>query len=159
MHPRAREFKKQAEAAYDITVEIREFPEGTKTAGDAAAAIGCDLAQIVKSIVMIANGEMIVLLASGKNRVSEEKLATEFDVSQDSVRSANADEVRETIGWSIGGVPPFCHETPVPVYLDETLTEYETVWAAAGTSEAVFGISPSTLRRNADATRVDVFDR
>lgn len=108
---------------------------------------------------MIADDEVIVLLTSGANRVSEEKLATELDVPQETVRSANADEIRERIGWSIGGVPPICHETQTSMFLDETLTEYDTVWAAAGTPRAVFPVSPATLRRIAGTTQVDVFDR
>jgi prolyl-tRNA editing enzyme YbaK/EbsC (Cys-tRNA(Pro) deacylase) len=99
--------------------------------------------------------EPVVVVMSGANRVSEDKLAAIRDVDESTVSMADADTVREIVGWSIGGVPPFCHDTSVPVYLDETLQSFETVWAAAGTPEAVFPIAPDRLRELADAQPVD----
>lgn len=155
MHPRAEEFARCARAEYGLDVDVHEFPEGTKTAADAAAAIGCQLAQIASGIVMDADG-LVVVITSGANRVSEEALAALRDVPVSAVGTADADVVRETLGWSIGGVPPVCHETAVPVYLDETLLSFETVWAAAGTPDAVFPIDPARLGEIAGATVVDV---
>lgn len=151
MHPRAEEFRRVADEQYGFEVDVHEFPEGTKTAADAAEAIGCEVAQIASSIVFVADGEVVVSVTSGANRVSEARLADELGVDPADVRTANADEIKETLGWSIGGVPPFCHETAVPVLFDETLAEFDTVWAAAGTPETVFPISPDDLREYADA--------
>lgn len=155
MHPRARSFAERAAAEHDLEVDVHEFPEGTKTAADAADAIGCDVAQIASSLAFRAP-DLVVVVTSGANRVSESRLADLRDVSESEVAMADADDVRETLGWSIGGVPPFCHETDVPMYLDETLTGFETVWAAAGTPEAVFPIAPDRLEALAGAAVVDV---
>lgn len=154
MHERAREFAGRASEEYGFTVDVHEFPEGTKTAADAAAAIGCDVAQIASSLAFVVNGTLVIVVTSGANRVSETKLSAIFGA--DEVRMAEADEIRQTLGWSIGGVPPFCHDTDVPVLFDETLQEYETVWAAAGTPSAVFPIAPDELIRHADAESVDI---
>jgi len=151
MHPRAAEFTERAREELGFDVEVHEFPEGTKTAEDAAEAIGCDVAQIASSIAMVAD-ELVVVVTSGANRVSEHRLADLRDADPDGVRLAEADEIKETLGWSIGGVPPFLHDTDVPVYLDETLTGFETVWAAAGTPEAVFPVSPERIEELSGAT-------
>ncbi len=155
MHRRAAAFAERAEQEHGFTVDVHEFPAGTKTAHDAAAAVDCDIAQIASSLVFTAP-EPVVVVTSGANRVSEEKLAAVHGVAESAVAMADADAVRETIGWSIGGVPPFCHDAAVPVYLDDTLREFETVWAAAGTPEAVFPIPPERLREFADARPADV---
>lgn len=155
MHNRAKAFAERANEAYGFAVDVHEFPEGTKTAADAAAAIGCDVAQIASSLVFTIP-DPVVVITSGANRVSEEKLATACGVAESAVEMAAAGTVRETTGWSIGGVPPFCHDRSIPVYLDETLSGFETVWAAAGTPEAVFPIAPERLRGFAGAEPVDV---
>jgi prolyl-tRNA editing enzyme YbaK/EbsC (Cys-tRNA(Pro) deacylase) len=154
MHPRAETFAQRA-AELGVDVEVEEFPEGTKTAADAARAVGCDVGQIASSLAFDADG-LVVVVTSGANRVDESKLAERRDVAPAAVEMADPDEIRETLGWSIGGVPPFCHDTAVPVYLDETLLEFETVWAAAGTPEAVFPIAPERIRTLSDATPADV---
>jgi prolyl-tRNA editing enzyme YbaK/EbsC (Cys-tRNA(Pro) deacylase) len=156
MHERAAEFSERAADEYDFDVEVHEFPEGTKTAADAAEAIGCDVAQIASAIALVADGQLVVSITSGANRVSHAKLATLRGVDEADVRMAEADEVKGTLGWSIGGVPPFCHATAVPVYLDETLQGFETVWAAAGTPEAVFPIAPDRLVELSGADPVDL---
>jgi len=156
MHPRAEEFAKAALERHGIEVEVREFPEGTKTAADAAEAIGCELAQIASSLVFVADGDPVVVVTSGANRVSESKLAALNGVDANQVRTADPGEVSDATGWSIGGVPPFCHDGDLPVYMDETLAGFQTVWAAAGTPEAVFPIAPERIRRIADADVVDV---
>lgn len=155
MHPRARAFAERARDTHGFDVDVQEFPEGTKTADDAASAIGCDVAQIASSLVFSVPA-FVVVVTSGANRVDEAKLAALRDVPEADVTMADAEEIRETIGWSIGGVPPFCHETRVPVYVDETLAEFETVWAAAGTPEAVFPLAPDRLRELARGQFVDV---
>jgi len=159
MHERAADFTDRAREEHDLDLETTEFPEGTKTAEDAADAIGCDVAQIASSIVLVAGDDPIVVVTSGANRVSMAAVAAERGVDESAVRMADADEVREATGYAIGGVPPFCHHGdhgPVPTYLDDTLTDYETVWAAAGTPETVFPISPEELQSCADATVLDV---
>ena len=154
MHQRATEFVTRARERYGVNVAVEEFPEGTKSAADAAAAIGCDVAQIASSLAFATGEGLVVVVTSGANRVSEPRLAAHLGV--DSAGMADPERVAETLGWSIGGVPPFCHDTDGPVLLDETLLEYETVWAAAGTPEAVFPLSPAELRRLTEAEVVDV---
>lgn len=156
MHDRAEEFADRASREYGFEVDVKEFPEGTKTAADAAEAVGCDVAQIASSIAMRAADRLVVVVTSGANRVSEAKLADLLGLAEEDVAMADAGEIKAALGWSIGGVPPFCHDAAVPVYLDETLTEFETVWAAAGTPEAVFPIDPETLRELSDAEIADV---
>lgn len=156
MHPSAARFVTESSRRYDFEPEVEEFSEGTKTAVDAAAAIGCAVAQIASSIVLVADDEVVVSVTSGANRVDTETVGELVEAG--SVRTANADEVKRTVGWSIGGVPPFCHATDVPVYLDETLTEFETVWAAAGTPKAVFPIAPEKLVTLSGAEVADVAD-
>jgi prolyl-tRNA editing enzyme YbaK/EbsC (Cys-tRNA(Pro) deacylase) len=159
MHERAAEFTDRARSEHDLDLETTEFPEGTKTAADAADAIGCEVAQIASSIVLVVDEEPVVVVTSGANRVSMATLAAERGVDETDVRMADADEVREATGYAIGGVPPFCHHGdhgPVPTYLDDTLTDFDTVWAAAGTPEAVFPVTPETIEATADATVLDV---
>jgi prolyl-tRNA editing enzyme YbaK/EbsC (Cys-tRNA(Pro) deacylase) len=154
MHPRAVAFSERAEER-GVDVDVQEFPEGTKTAADAAEAVGCDVAQIASSIALVAD-ELVVVVTSGANRVSEERLADLRGVDPGQVRMADADEVKDTLGWAIGGVPPFCHSTDTPVYVDETLRQFETVWAAAGTPQAVFPVDPEQIKQLSDATAATV---
>ncbi|MFC7080543.1 YbaK/EbsC family protein [Halorussus caseinilyticus] len=156
MHERAEEFADRARREYGFEVAVEEFPEGTKTAADAAEAVGCDVAQIASSIAMRADDRLVVVVTSGANRVSEAKLAGLLELAEEDVEMADAGEIKAALGWSIGGVPPFCHDADVPVYLDRTLTEFETVWAAAGTPEAVFPIAPEKLRELSGAEVADV---
>ncbi len=158
MHPRATAFAERARDEYEFDPEVEEFPEGTKTAADAAEAVGCDVAQIASSLVFDVDGSLVVSVTSGANRVDEAALGDAFDVRGDAVSMADAGEIKNELGWSIGGVPPFCHDRSVPVVVDETLLEHETVWAAAGTPEAVFPIDPDELRRLADAEPTIVTD-
>jgi prolyl-tRNA editing enzyme YbaK/EbsC (Cys-tRNA(Pro) deacylase) len=158
MHPRATEFTAQARERYGVDLAVEEFPEGTKTAADAADAVGCDVAQIASSLAFATDGELVVVVTSGANRVSEARLADHLRVGADEVTMADPDRIADTLGWSIGGVPPFCHATAVPVLFDETLLTHETVWAAAGTPEAVFPMAPDEIRALADARVVEVTD-
>lgn len=156
MHPRAAEFAAAARDEYGFDPDVEEFPEGTKTAADAAAAIGCSVAQIASSIVLDTEMGLVVVVTSGANRVDPAAVAEAVGV--ESAALADADQIRSVLGWSIGGVPPFCHATTVPVLLDETLLEYDQVWAAAGTPESVFPISPDRLCDLSGARPVDVVE-
>jgi len=154
MHPRVSEFSEAAHDRYGIEIDPHEFDEGTKTAQDAADAIGCDVAQIASSLVFMVDDEPVVVVTSGANRVSEDSLAELLDA--DAVRMAEPEEVREATGWSIGGVPPFCHDTELRVLIDETLLAHDEVWAAAGTPQGVFPIDPERIVAIADAEPVAV---
>lgn len=140
--------------ALGLEPEVRTFPEGTRTATDAAAAIGCDVAAIVKSLVFIADGRAVLALTSGANRADEAALAAVIGAS--SLRKADADEVRAATGYAIGGTPPVGHDSPLPVVCDRDLTSLEEVWAAAGTPSTVFPITPTRLLTVTGA-RVAVF--
>lgn len=154
MHDRAAEFRDRARDRHGLDVDVETFPEGTKTAADAAAAIGCDVAQIASSLVFDADGDLVVVVTSGANRVDESTLASRLGATE--VAMADPERVREVAGWSIGGVPPLCHDADLPVYVDESLLAHDTVWAAAGAPTAVFPIGPSDLAALADATVLDV---
>lgn len=133
-----------AAADLGVDVEVTRYPEGTRTAADAAAAIGCDVAQIVKSLVFMADDAPLLALTSGANRVDTATLAEAVGAAV--VRQANADEARSATGYAIGGTPPFGHAGgQVRTVLDPTLLDFATVWAAAGTPDSVFPLSPVTL--------------
>lgn len=141
-HPNA-ERVRQAATELGLEVEIREFPEGTRTADDAAAAIGVAVGQIVKSLVFGVDDEVVLVLVSGQNRLDEARLAQAVGAS--GVGRVNADQVREATGFPIGGVPPIGHANPLRTFMDEDLLAHEVVWAAAGTPRHVFDIDPRTL--------------
>lgn len=149
------EFQERAREEHGLEIDVEEFPEGTETAEDAASAIGCELAQIASSIAFVAD-ELVVVVVSGANQVDTRKLATHRGVH--TARMADPEEITETLGYEIGGVPPFCHDSSVPVYLDETLTRFDTVWAAAGSPEAVFPIDPADIAAYANAEVVDIVE-
>ena len=128
-----------------IAAEVVEFPQGTRTAQDAARAIGTTLGQIVKSLVFIADGTPVLVLASGRNQVDAGKLARATGATR--IERADADRVREATGFVIGGVPPVGHTTALQTFVDEDLLVYDIVYAAAGTPTAIFPIEPSTLVR------------
>ena len=132
-----------AAAAAGFQVEVTHFPEGTRTAADAAAAIGCEVGAIVKSIVLDADAGPIVVLTSGSNRVDYGKVARALGTV--GVRRADADDARAATSFPIGGTAPFGHPSPLPMLCDEDLLAYETVWAAAGTPDTVFPIAPQRL--------------
>src|SRR6266851_667081 len=140
-------------AGMDAGIAVREFPAGTRTAVDAARAVGCDVGQIVKSLVFVAAGRPVVALVSGANRLDERRLAA---VAGEPVLKADAATARNATGYSIGGVPPFGHATEVPVFMDRDLLGYEVVWAAAGRPDSVFQIAPDRLRDLSGATLTDL---
>jgi prolyl-tRNA editing enzyme YbaK/EbsC (Cys-tRNA(Pro) deacylase) len=135
----------QALATFGLSPRIREFPQGTRTAEDAARAIGTTLGQIVKSLVFVADGRPVLVLASGKNRVDPGKLAQAAGAAR--ATRADADFVRSATGFAIGGVPPVGHVTPLETFVDEDLLAYDVVYAAAGTPTAIFPIAPPDLVR------------
>jgi prolyl-tRNA editing enzyme YbaK/EbsC (Cys-tRNA(Pro) deacylase) len=135
-------FERQAQER-GLSMEVREFPEGTKTAEAAARAVGCEVGQIVKSLVFMADGEPFVALTSGANRADTARLAGVLEVAE--VRRANPDEARDATGFAIGGTPPFGYPQPLRVLMDRDLLGYDLLWAAAGTPRAVFPIRPDDL--------------
>ncbi len=155
MHPSAQKVA-DAARALGLNVEIVEFEETTRTAQDAAHAIGCQVAQIVKSLLFIVDGQPVMALVSGVNRLDERKLATLRGVGRKQVERADADTAKAATGFSIGGVPPFGHTSRLPVYVDEDLTRFDVVWAAAGTPFAVFAIAPAELVRASQASVADL---
>jgi Cys-tRNA(Pro) deacylase len=135
----------EAGAALGIQVDVSEFPEGTRTAADAARAIGVEVSQIVKSLIFRVDDAVVVALVSGTNRLDEDRLAAACGGGR--VARADADAVRAATGYPIGGVPPFGHATPLPTYVDPDLLRHGVVWAAAGTPHHVFPITPDELAR------------
>ena len=140
-----------AEAA-GIAPDILRFPEGTRTAEQAAAAVGCELGQIVKSLVFLCDGDAVLALTSGANRVDTERLGELLDGT---ISRADADGVRQATGYAIGGTPPFGHVQPLRAVVDRALLTYESVWAAAGTPDTVFELTPDELVRASGAEVAD----
>jgi prolyl-tRNA editing enzyme YbaK/EbsC (Cys-tRNA(Pro) deacylase) len=132
---------------------ITEFPEGTRTAADAAAAVGCTVAQIAKSIVFRAGARAVVVIASGANRVDAAKVS---EAIGEKVRRADADWVREATGFAIGGVSPLGHVTPPILLFDRDLLALDPIWAAAGSPAHVFRTDPATLQRVTGAVVADI---
>ena len=153
MHPRIASVADAARAA-GLEIEVERFPEGTRTAADAARAVDCDVAQIIKSLVFVADGRPVVALVSGANRVDPNLLAAALGGGD--VRRADGDEARAATGFAIGGVPPFGHATAVTVLVDRDLLAHERLWAAAGLPDAVFAISPADLIRASGGRVVDL---
>ncbi len=133
---------------------VRELPSSTRTAAEAAQAVGCTLGQIVKSLVFrgATSGQAVLVETSGANRVSETRLAEHLG---EPVRMASAEFVRMHTGFAIGGVPPMAHANPLRTFIDRDLLGYEEIWAAAGTPQALFALSPEQL---VDITRGEVIE-
>lgn len=144
MHANAR---RVVDAARNLGFDIhpREFPDGTRTAADAALAIGVDLGQIVKSLVFAVDGEVVIALVSGDNLLDESKLASA--AGGERAWREDADTVRDATGYPIGGVPPFGHREALRVFIDEDLLTYDELWAAAGTPHVNFALTPDELNR------------
>ena len=130
--------------AHGLAAEVREFPASTRTSAEAAAAIGCTVGQIAKSLVFRAreSDRAVMVIASGANRVDEKAVAARLG---EPIGRADADFVRERTGYAIGGVPPVGHSTPLPTFIDRDLLGYDEIWAAAGTPNAVFRVLPADL--------------
>jgi prolyl-tRNA editing enzyme YbaK/EbsC (Cys-tRNA(Pro) deacylase) len=137
--------------------DVRRFPEGTKTAGDAARAVGCEVAQIVKSLVFMADDTPVLALTSGASRVDTAKLAALAGAA--AVRRASPEEARSATGFAVGGTPPFGHPGPVATFVDRDLLGHDEVWAAAGTPDAVFALPPARLVDLSHGTVADLAER
>lgn len=135
----------EAARAQGLQPDVRRFPEGTKTAQDAARAIGCDVGQIVKSLVFMAGDRPVMAFTSGANRVDESKLAA--IVGAPDVRRATPEEARAATGFGVGGTPPFGHPQRLTSVVDHDLLSWDQIWAAAGTPDSVFPLSPADLLR------------
>jgi len=144
----------QAAKERGLEITTRRFPEGTKTAQDAANAIGVSLGQIVKSLVFAVDGEIVMAFVSGANQLDEKKLAQAAGGLKCS--RVDADAVREATGFPIGGVPPLGLATQLRIFIDPDLLQYPEVWAAAGTWHDVFPIDPAQLVRASRGLVVDL---
>ncbi len=153
LHPNVVRVKEAATAA-GLTIETRKFPEGTKTAQDAADAIGVGVGQIVKSLVFGVDEEIVMALVSGSNQLDEKKLAAAAGGAK--CKRVDADAVRAATGFPIGGVPPFGHSTQLRVFVDRDLLQYDEVWAAAGTWNDNFGANPNDIVRVAGGVVTDL---
>jgi prolyl-tRNA editing enzyme YbaK/EbsC (Cys-tRNA(Pro) deacylase) len=138
--------------AYGLEPAVRRFPEGTKTAEDAARAIGCDVGQIVKSLVFMADDRPVMAFTSGANRVDEARLAAALGAER--VRRATPEEARAATGFAVGGTPPIGHPERLTALVDPDLLGWGEIWAAAGTPDAVFPLTPADLLRVTGAAEV-----
>jgi len=136
----------RVQAALGPDYQVLEFDAGTRTAAEAAAAIGCTAAEIAKSLIFRAepSGRAVLVIASGAKRVDERKLG---EIVGEKIVRADADFVRDKTGFAIGGVPPIGHAEPLLTLIDESLSAFETIWAAAGTPNAVFRLTPADVLR------------
>ncbi len=136
----------QALQAQGFDLQVLELPDSTRTALDAALAVGCQVGQIVKSLIFKAkrSGRPVLVVASGANRVNERIIE---GLISEPLGKADADFVRQHTGFSIGGVPPVGHLEPLLTFIDQDLLQYSEIWAAAGTPNAVFRLSPADLAR------------
>ena len=153
-HPTALRIR-QLLADAGVAANVVEFEQPTRTSAEAAAAIGCEVAEIAKSVVFRAreSGQAVIVVASGDNRVCEDKVAR---LVGEKIGRANADFVREATGFVIGGVSPLGHANPARLLLDADLQRFTTIWAAAGTPFAVFPLTPADLARITGAGWSDI---
>jgi prolyl-tRNA editing enzyme YbaK/EbsC (Cys-tRNA(Pro) deacylase) len=144
-----------AAAALGLKIEIRDMPQSTRTAADAAVACGCAVAQIVKSLIFrgVESNAPILLLVSGQNRVDEPLAGQAIG---EPLARADAVFVRGATGFAIGGIPPFGHASAIATYIDEHLLTFDVVWAAAGTPSTVFSVDPRALASVTGATAIRV---
>ena len=135
MHPTAARFKERLRER-GLDLEVKTLPDSTRTAPEAAAAVGVEVGAIVKSLVFVRGEEPVMVLCAGDRRVAAHRLG---------LAPANADQARAATGFSIGGIPPLGHVRELETVIDESLRRFDTVWCAAGTPYAVFGVAPDTL--------------
>ncbi|MFN3744784.1 MAG: YbaK/EbsC family protein [Hyphomicrobiaceae bacterium] len=145
----------QAADALGLAVRVVEMAQSTRTAEEAAAACGCAVGQIIKSLVFRGreSGKPVLLLVSGANRVDQAGVA---GIIGEALDRPDAAFVREVTGFAIGGIPPFGHAQPLPTWIDKDLLQYEAVWAAAGSPEAVFEVDPRRLAAAIGARLISV---
>ena len=139
--------------AASLACDIRTLPDSTRTAVEAAAAVGCSVGEIAKSLVFRAGDRAVVAIMSGDNRLDPARLAAAIG---EEVRRADADFVRAATGFAIGGVPPLGHATPVDVFMDGDLFRFDEIWAAAGSPYSVFAVEPARLREASGATVIEL---
>jgi prolyl-tRNA editing enzyme YbaK/EbsC (Cys-tRNA(Pro) deacylase) len=152
---RATERVQSALDAAGIEARVVELEASTRTAAEAAAAIGCSVAQIAKSLVFrgAESGTAVLVIASGTNRVNEKTVAA---LAGEAIVKADADFVRERTGYAIGGVPPVGHLSPLRTFIDRDLLKFDRIWAAAGTPHAVFELTPAQLTNLTGAPIVEI---
>lgn len=138
-----------------LTLHVVELPASTRTAEQAAEAIGCTVGQIAKSLLFKTTGteQPVLVIASGTNRVNESVIS---EMVGEPIEMADPDFVRQATGFAIGGVPPLGHTQPIRTFIDEDLLTYQAIWAAAGTPHAVFRLTPDDLLQAADGEVVSV---
>lgn len=146
---------REALSALGLPCEVLELPDSTRTAPEAARAVGCELGQIVKSVVFRGKetGRPILVAASGSNRVDEARVSAAVS---EPIEKADAAFVRAKTGFTIGGVPPLAHAEPMTLFLDHDLLQYPDIWAAAGSPKAVFRLTPQELQRTGSWRVVDI---
>lgn len=140
----------------DIDIEVVTHTEPTRTAQEAADAVGCAVDQIVKSLCFMVDGNGVMVLVAGHNRLDEKKLAAHFEVGRGKVKRASADQVKAATGYSIGGVNPFGLATEMPILVDEDLLRFDAVWTAAGTPNTVFEIATRALVIAIEGTVINI---
>lgn len=128
-----------------LEIQVLEATEGTATAPEAAAAAGCELGAIVKSLLFLIDGAPVLVLVAGDQKADQRKLGRLFGVGKKRVRIADAETVQRVTGYPVGGVPPVGHLASLPVIIDQTLERFETVWAAAGDPDAIFPMDTHLL--------------
>jgi prolyl-tRNA editing enzyme YbaK/EbsC (Cys-tRNA(Pro) deacylase) len=140
--------------AFGVELQVVEMPNSTRTSAEAAAAVGCTVGQIAKSLIFRGkeSARPLLVIASGSNRVDEKKIAAIFG---EKIEKPDADYVRTRTGFVIGGVPPVGHAEQLAILIDADLLQYEEIWAAAGTPNAVFRLTPQQL---VEITRGEVVD-
>lgn len=138
---------------FGLKLEVQELAQSTRTAQEAADAVGCELGQIVKSLVFKSGQTPLLFLVSGKNQLNIQKAENTLGLG---IQKADADFAREQTGFPIGGVPPVAHEHPIDIFIDSDLMSYEEIWAAAGTPNAVFRIKSNDLPRITNGRIIDV---
>lgn len=154
-HPSVQRFEEAAKAK-GLSLHIVEFEAATRTAVQAAEAIGCDVAQIVKSLCFMINDAPVMALVAGHNQLDEKKLAGLCGVGRKKVKRASAEQVKAATGYTIGGVAPLGHTADMQIFFDEELLTFDTIWAAAGTPHTVFEIKPQQLLKACGGTAVDL---
>lgn len=138
---------------FNLKLEVQELSKSTRTAQQAADAVGCAVGQIVKSLIFRTGDQPLLFLVSGKNQLDVDKVNTEFNFQ---LQKADAHFVREKSGYAIGGVPPVAHAFPMEVFIDRDLMGYDEVWAAAGTPNAVFRLKSNDLPHITGGRVIDV---
>jgi prolyl-tRNA editing enzyme YbaK/EbsC (Cys-tRNA(Pro) deacylase) len=154
--PSGPERVQEALLAQGIEAQVLRLADSTRTAPEAAAAVGCDVGAIAKSLLFIAEGEPLLVICGGDRRVDPAKVSELAGVS--SVKMASAEQVRQYTGYAIGGVPPVGHTTPLRTLMDERMLRWPVIYAAAGAHDALFPIDPALLAEKSGATLADVVE-